>query len=73
MTEESTFRTYTIRRAFLFPLGLLVLLCVTLFGITIVNHEPLIKLFFLGVIIFIIFVFFMGRLLQRIRLSVSRK
>ena len=41
-------QTYRIRRSFLLPLGLVVLLCLVLVGVVILQHQPAVKLLVVG-------------------------
>lgn len=51
-------RTYVIRRTFLFPLGILLLLCLGLLALCLVQNQPLVKSFLLGFIILPIIILF---------------
>lgn len=51
-------QNFVIRRTFLLPLGLLLILCLGLFGVCVVQHQPLAKTILLGLIIFPVAILF---------------
>ncbi|PLX93629.1 MAG: hypothetical protein C0621_07045 [Desulfuromonas sp.] len=62
-------QTFRIRKAFLIPLGLLLLLCLTLLGVCIVHKEPLAKCLILIFLLLPIVVLFLESLFRRIEVD----
>lgn len=58
-------QSFVIRRTFLFPLGLLLLLCLALLGVCVVQHQPLAKTLILGFIILPVAGLFVESLFRR--------
>lgn len=62
-------QTFRIRKAFLVPLGLLLLLCLTLLGVCIVHKEPLAKCLILVFLLLPIAVLLLESLFRRIEID----
>lgn len=66
MTERMTF---TVRRAFLVPLGLLLLVQTALLGVLLYQGQPLNKVFFVGGVVVLLAALLVGNLLRRVEID----
>jgi len=75
LTERKTVTTYpnfSIRKTFLLPLGLLLLLSLALFVLILVKGEPLAKVIILGLIILPVAGFFFESVVRRVQVDDTR-